>query len=573
MKRKRHNPKLIPTADLEWGGRLPIALVFPQKSALAYSSLGWQAVYQILRKNPSVVVEPVFWDPDQSRILRSDGRRGLDAFGLVAFSLTYEFDFLHLFRVLHAAGIEPEAYRRPSWPLVMAGGALAFLNPAPIIPSVDLFWVGEAEVGLAECIDELADVYVHNGSRSEALESVAAMPSVFVPGQSTLPIRRGVDVRVVENAGSLASPAVSCFTSPDAVFRDTLLLEVNRGCPHGCRFCAAGYMYRPHRQASMESLQEAVLREKPRKVGLVGTALTDWPDLRLFLEWLREQNVDVSLSSLRAEGLTEELLDTLRGLGTRTVTLALEGASPGLRRSMNKHLSEDSFLRTVGLLSAKGFNHLKVYLLVGWPGETNEDWQEFSLFLREMDRVRQGGLTGNPVGKVGRKRGLELITLGLGCLVPKPWTPLQWAPMAEEQTFKERIASVRRMAKTIPGMQVRSDSPWLARMQGLLARGDSRVHELIGLAAPRRGREQEVWSAALADWSGDPAWYLDRERGKDESFPWEAISLGVDREHLWREWENARARRQSPPCPSDYSSGQPKIACPNCRRCGLDRWL
>ncbi len=569
--RKRHDPNLIFRSESEWGGRLPVALVFPQKPVLAYSSLGWQVVYQILRDAPTVAVEPVFWDPDQGRILRSGGKRGLDAFGLVAFSLTYEFDFLHLFRVLFAAGIEPAASQRPSWPLVMAGGALTFLNPAPIMPSVDLLWVGEAEAGLAECVDVLAGTYLRNGSRDQALEGVAHLPGVFVPGLSEMPARRAVDTRVAENLGSLVAPAVSCFTSADAVFRDSLLLEVNRGCPHGCRFCAAGFMYRPHRQASMASLQHAVTREQPRKVGLVGTALTDWPPLLSFLEWLCDQNVDVSLSSLRAEGLTEELLDTLRGLGTRTVTLALEGASKGLRAAMNKHLREEVFLRTVERLAARGFNHLKIYLLTGWPGETDQDWLEFSQFLREMDAVRRAGR--------GRaKRGLDLITLGLGCLVPKPWTPLQWVPMAGEHALKERIAAVRRLAKSFSGVQVRADSPRLARLQGLLARGDERVHALIGLAAGRRDagrqdREPQAWFFALQDWSGDPAWYLDRERGKDEVFPWEVISLGVDRQHLWSEWEKVKTRRKTPPCPVEFTSGRMQSACADCRRCGLDKWL
>lgn len=543
-----------------------MALVFPQKPGLAYSSLGWQAVYHILRENPVVVVEPVFWDPDRSRILRSGGRRGLGVFGLVAFSLTYEFDFLHLFRVLLAAGIEPKASRRPSWPLVMAGGALAFLNPAPAVPSVDLFWVGEAEAGLAGCIAALAEVYMHNGDRRQALETVAGMPGVLVPGLSALPVRRAVDAPAGSDAASLPSPAVSEFISPDAVFRDTLLLEVNRGCPHGCRFCAAGYIYRPHRQASMGALQEAVIREKSRKVGLVGTALTDWPDLLPFLGWLRRQGLKASLSSLRAEGVSEELLHALRGLGTRTVTLALEGASRGLRRSMNKHLREESFLRTVELLAAMGFNRLKIYILVGWPGETDEDWAEFEKFLREVDAARRAG-------RAGSRRGLEVITLGLGCLVPKPWTPLQWAPMAGEEVFKDRIAAVRRMAKAVPGVAVRPDSPRLARLQGLLARGDVRVHDLIALAAVHRGREVEAWSKALGQWTEDPGWYLDRQRGKDEAFPWEMVDLGVARDFLWQEWENVWTRRTTPPCPQEFSSGTARIACPECRRCGMEAWL
>ncbi len=565
MKRGRRPPGSRAIPEQEWGGRLPIALVFPQKPALAYSSLGWQAVLELLRPRPALAVEPVFWDPDRQELVRPFGKRGLDAFGVVAFSLTYEFDYIHLFRILTASGIAPDAARRPSWPLVMAGGALAFMNPAPIAPSVDLFWVGEAEAGLADCLEVLAEAYVRNGSRDDALDLIAAMPGVYVPGKSTLPVHRAVHLHPA-NLGGLEAPVSSCFITPDAVFRDTLLLEVNRGCPHGCRFCAAGYVYRPPRLASLDALQEIVLRKRPRKVGLVGTALTDWPDLGRFLAWLGEQKVDVSLSSLRAEGLTEELLDILRALGTRTITLALEGAGRTLRDSMNKHVREEAFLRTVERLSRKGFNHLKIYLLLGWPGETDADWEEFGLFLREVDQARA---TGGGRGKTN----LKLITLGLGCLVPKPWTPLQWAAMADEQAFKDRISQVRKATKNMTGVQVRSDAPGLARIQGLLARGDERVHELIRLAAGLKGRELEVWTAALAQWPGDPAWYLDRERARDEIFPWEMIDPGLDREYLWREWEKVGTRRTSPPCPMDFAPDGLQAGCLKCRRCGLQKWL
>lgn len=566
MRRKRHEPRPILRAATEWGGRLPVALVFPQKPALAYSSLGWQAVYQRLLRKPSVAVEAVFWDPDQGAILRPGKGRPLDAFGVAAFSLTYEFDYLHVLRVLRAAGIPLAAAQRPSWPLVMAGGALCFLNPAPLAPSVDLFWVGEAEAGVDDCFETLAELYVQGGSREQALEAVAGLPGVLVPGRGAAPVARAVHLSAQTGGGSLPDPAVSCFTSPRAVFRDSLLLEVNRGCPHGCRFCAAGYMYRPHRQASPEMLREAVLRTRPRKVGLVGTALTDWPDLQPFLVWLRNQNIDVSLSSLRAEGLTDALLDTLRSMGIRTVTLALEGASEGLRDSMNKHLRPETFLHAVEQLAVRGFNHLKIYLLTGWPGESERDWQEFASFLRELDAARK-------VGKTKARDGLQVVTLGLGCLVPKPWTPLQWAAMAAERDLKDRIAFVRKMAKGFAGLRVRCDSPRMARLQGLLARGDEHVHALLSLAAATHGREGEVWAEVLGQWPGDPGWYLDRERGRDEAFPWEAISLGVDREYLWREWENVKARRTSPPCPTLAPREQGRLACAACRRCGLDAWL
>lgn len=562
MSRKRHGARLIPTPVQEWGGRLPVALVFPNKPALAYSSLGWQAVWRLLQPSKALAVEPVFWDPDRGTILQADRGRGLQCFGVVAFSLTYEFDFLHAVRILMAAGMAPRTDQRSTWPLVMAGGALAFLNPAPIAPSVDLFWIGEGEAGLIQCMEGLARDYVRGASKETALANAAGQAGVYVPQADQGTVRRVVDMAGAQGA-RLASPVVSSFTSQGAVFRDTLLLEVNRGCPHGCRFCAAGYIYRPHRQAAINDLRSLVLHHQPRKVGLVGTALTDWPDLCEFLQWLHARNVDVSLSSLRLDGLTDPLLDTMRQLGMRTVTLALEGASQRLRDSMNKHVQADGFLRCVEKLAVKGFNHLKVYLLTGWPGESDADWRECELLLAEMQQARFAAR--------GRGSGLELITLSMGCLVPKPWTPLQWSAMADEMLFRRRIADARKMARRMTGVQVRSDSPWLARIQGLLARGDAQVHDLIRGAAQSTGRNMDIWSEALQGWAGEAGWYLDRERDRGEEFPWEVISQGVRREYLWSEWEKARLARLTAPCQTGM--GTDRLGCESCDRCGLDGWL
>lgn len=532
------------------GGRLPTAIVVPGGEALAVSTLGWQAVYRLLAEEPLMAVERVFPDktghgPDGGEPVSREASHPLSSFPVLAFSVTYEEDYLLLARTLEASGVPPLAAERPDFPLVLAGGPPAFLNPAPIAPFVDLFWVGEANEDHLQLLLDLRDHIFAGGSKSDFLEAVKDRPGVYVPGSSTTPVRR-----VVSALGSaLPDPAWSCFVSPTATFKDTLLLEVNRGCPYGCRFCAAGYIYRPPRHADIDVMKDVVERTNPLKVGLVGTALTDWPDLLPFLKWLKERKTKFSLSSMRADGITEELLVFLRQCGIRTITLALEGASERLRNMASKKLDPDDFLKAVRLCARYGVNHLKSYIIVGWPGETDEDYDELADFMQRIIDIRA-----EEPG--GRKKSYMRMTLGASCLVPKPWTPFQWAPMASEEQLDRRLKQLRKIVKPYKGLTLTHDSPFQARLQGLLARGDERVAEFIMLAAKHGG-----WKKALKRWDGDPSVYLDRVRADDEPFPWECVDIGVRRSFMLREWHQAQKAVVTPGCPG--------IACGDCKRCGM----
>jgi radical SAM superfamily enzyme YgiQ (UPF0313 family) len=536
----------------EWGGRLPVALVFAQPPATALSTLGWQVVWRLLADRPELAVERFFWEGGEAEPRAYDSGRPLADFPVIAFSLNFEEELRGLIEVLDRAGIPARrAARGAGWPLVMAGGPLAFLNPAPAAPGVDLFWVGEAEAGLPELLGDLARAADAGASKAEALAALAGREGVFLPGHPGAPARRAVPAGA---PGLLEAPGRSCFVSPEAEFRDMFLLEINRGCPYGCRFCAAGYVYRPPRHAAVQELRAAVEQANPQKVGLVGTALTDWPELLPFLRWLAGRGTKFSLASLRADGLTDELLEFLRRTGTRSLTFALEGASRRLRRAANKNLDEDALLDAVRRVSALRFNHLKVYLIVGWPGETQADYDELGALLGRMaEAVRQG--------QGGRRQGVEHVTVSASCLVPKPWTPFQWAPMADEAALEWAMGQVRAMVKPLRGFRAMLERPGPARLQGLLARGDEAVFDLAELAA----RPGMGWRRALKAWEGDPGAYLDRERGRDEAFPWECIDIGVSRDYLWREWERyARARPSARCAPGN---------CAGCDACGMGGWL
>ncbi|MBF0481723.1 MAG: radical SAM protein [Desulfovibrionaceae bacterium] len=530
----------------EFGGRLPVALVFPGEASLALSTLGWQAVYRLLSGHPGLAVERFYVAPEATRLESEESGRDIGLFPVVAFSINFELDLLPLARALKIASLLLPERRRPAFPLVLGGGPLAFLNPAPLARALDLIFCGEAGKEFLELMLAVKEKIQSGADKPALLASVAARPGVYVPGQSPLPVRRVVTIGA---PGALPDPAASVFVSSRAQFADMFLIEANRGCPHACRFCAAGFVYRPPRQASLEQIKNAILEAAPRKIGLVGTALTDWPELPVLLAWLGERKIKYGLSSLRADGLTEKLLAILRRSGLRTVTLALEGASQRLRDAANKHLSEETFLRAVRLCAEHGVDHLKIYLIVGWPGETGADYDEFApLAARVAEVARLAG---------GGKKSIRHVTVAVSSLVPKPFTPLEFAPMATQAQLETAIERVQAAAAKIKGMRVTHDSPLAARVQGLISRGGEDAFELAALALENGGS----WRKALAAWAGDKT-FIDREFPEDRPFPWEVIDTGVSRAHLLREWRRYKERLATPACaPAD---------CAGCGACGMD---
>jgi radical SAM superfamily enzyme YgiQ (UPF0313 family) len=555
-RKRRRGPENRPGKSMpappDHGGRLPAALVVTGDEGMGLSALGWQAVYRLLADRPEIAVERFFLGKGFDAPVSADSQRDLGLFPLMAVSVSFEEDFLPFLRALTAAGVPSTRTERPDYPLVLVGGPIAFLNPAPLAPLADAFFVGEAEAGLVDFCLKLKTAVFDGVGKQDFLHSVKDMPGIYVPGLSRTPVRRVVDMSPGD-CGLLGTPASSCFTGPQAAFPDSLLLEVNRGCPHACRFCAAGFVYRPPRHASIASLQAIVEEAKPPKVGLVGTALTDWPDLLPFLRWLAARRTKFSLSSLRADGLSEELLSFLRECGIRTVTLALEGASERLRQAANKKLDAEVFLAAVERAARLGVNHLRVYLILGWPWEGPEDYDELEAFLGRILQARDQGQ--------GRKTSEFMrITLGASSLVPKPWTPMQWAPMASEKSLLAAQKRLKDMTKSLRGVALQVDAPFQARLQGVLSRGGEEAFELVQLAAAHGG-----WKKAMRLWADQAAQILDRQRDEHEVFPWEVIDTGVARASLWREWTRAARALSTPGCP--------KGGCDDCGLCGMDQWL
>jgi len=555
-----------------WGGRIPIALVYPNRYFVAMSNLGFQTVYRLFNRLDHVVCERFFLpEPEEIQAVASgsgplslESQRPLRDFRIVAFSVAFENDFPHLVHLLHRGNLSPDASRRHrNEPLVVAGGVAAFLNPEPIAPFVDLVLLGEAEPMLKAFISTWEEADAAGLSREEVLAFIATrVPGAYAPSlyqpeyhlDGTLaafaPILSSLPARVRAQSASLdrKEPAQTLVFSSHTEFAETMLVEVGRGCGRGCRFCAAGFVYRPVRFQRADRVVGSALKTQAAqgKVGLVSAAVSDHPEIEAICLELRRAGASLTLSSLRADSLTPALLGTLRESGLQTVALAPEAGSDRLRRVINKNLTEEQILDAVTAVADSGIPNVRLYFMIGLPTETEED---VAAIIQLVKGIKHRQLI------IGRGRGrLGTITVSVNSFVPKPATPFQWSPFCDLDLLKQRIKKLKRGLGSVANVRIHADVARWAYIQALLARGDRRLAPLLTAVVENGGN----WSQAMKRVNVNPEFYVYRERGKDELFPWDFIDHGVGRGYLWEEWEKALAGKVTPACDPEH-----------CCRCGV----
>jgi radical SAM superfamily enzyme YgiQ (UPF0313 family) len=324
-------------------------------------------------------------------------------------------------------------------------------------------------------------------------------------------------------------PTQSTLFTPDTEFKEMALVEVNRGCPRGCRFCAACFVYHPFRNRSLsvlESISKEVLL-KEHRVGLTGTAVSDHPQLLPLCQNILSQQGGISLSSLRVDAVTPSLIQCLREGEERTVAIAPEAGSERLRRMLKKGYTEEAILKSIDTLVQNGLSQIKCYFLIGLPSETDEDVKAILLLAK---RIRHQILSSL---KDQKKRWR--LTLSVNPFIPKPATPFQWVPLEEVAELKKKLSMIQKGVRGERGMEMIFDLPKWAYIQALLSRGDRRVGKIL-IAAHRR---QGNWNQALRETSINPDFYVYRERDLDEIFPWDFIDHGIPKERLKEEYLTA----------------------------------
>ncbi|MBV5316792.1 MAG: radical SAM protein [Desulfobulbaceae bacterium] len=565
------------TVRKKWKGRIPVALLYPNAYSVAVSNLGFQLVYSLLNQREDVVCERFVYPDDQQALRSLESSRPLTDFPLVFGSISFEHDYPRLAAMLAVGRIEPFAAARSQVvrrgdPLVVLGGVGVFMNPEPLAGFADLMVIGEAEPLLDPLIEMLSG-YATTGRDALLQQIGSTLPGCYVPSGYTfsyaetgeverIEVATGLPRRIVKVIAPVMEQAAhSTLLSPEAEL-GMYMVELGRGCSRGCRFCAAGFIYRPPRLWSGDAILKGLADrpEKINRIGLLGMEMAAEDTIDQIALYLKEHQCALSFSSLRADRITEQTLTLLAASQLKSVAIAADGCSERLRRLINKGLSEEDLLSAAVRLVAAGIFHLKLYVMIGLPTETNEDLDELVRLVEQLQ---------TRILPVGRARGrVSELTLSINCFVPKPWTPFQYCSFgglspqqAQEPSsapalmaLKDKIKYLRKILGAKANLRLKFDHPEQALQQAVYSRADRRIGPaLLDIGSGRFSFKQALQRHRINPWQ-----VAIRPRDQNERMCWEVVDHGIRSGYLWEEFEKAKGGVSTRPC-------DPAV----CRRCGV----
>ena len=543
-----------------------VAIVYPNTYFVGMSNLGLHIIYEEINLHPSSVCERIFlpekkeldaYDKTKTPLMSVEMQRPMHQFDVVAFDVTFEMDYFHIPLMLRYGRVPVMSEDRTGFdPIVIAGGPCATFNPEPFADFIDAFIIGEGEGIVTAVLERIRKGREHGESRDETISALAQIDGVYVPVLYTpqyddnkrfvgYDIAEGAPKTIRRHFEPLTSGGETVIATNFTEFGAMYIIEVARGCGRHCRFCMAGYCFRVPRVRPLDILKEGVDRAEKlgKKVGLMGAAISDYPEVDELVTYIRSKDMRYSCASLRADSLTQAVVDGLADSGQKTITIAPETGSERLRRVINKGISEEN-LRTAAQLSAKsGIQHMRLYIMIGLPTETDEDIDAI-IGLAERTQAHMA-----EVGCKGR------LTLSINPFIPKPFTPFQWMAMDHQKSVEKKLQYIKKSLQKNRRIEVLVESPKEAYIQGVLARGDRRLGKVLAACALDRGSKSFKSEMKKAGLDMDDCNY--RERKFENYLPWSHLDMGLRNGYLEQEWQRAVDEAYTPPCME------------GCKRCGV----
>ena len=557
------------------------AFCFPDVYEVGMSHLGTRILYHTINERKNTYCERVFapW-PDMETLMRKsdiklftlETKTPLDQFDMLGFTLQYEMSYTNILNMLDMSGITIRASERgEDEPIIMAGGPCAY-NPEPLYDIVDFFEIGEGE----EMMDDVLEVYAKhkaNGkvNKKEFLREISHIGGIYVPSLYDVSYNEDgtireftpkyedvpakVKKRIVNNFDKVSFPDEMIVPYTDIV-HDRVVLETARGCTNGCRFCQAGMIYRPVREKTtntlIEQARKALKATGYDEVSLASLSICDYSNIQNLISSLvlehEADKVGIALPSIRVDAFSVDLIKEIQKVRKTGLTFAPEAGSQRMRDIINKGLTEERILEAAKSAFESGWSTIKLYFILGLPYETTEDAAGIGELAEKMADVYFG------IPKDVRNKGLK-ITVSTSILVPKPFTPFQWAPMARPEIVDERIKAVRGAIKS-RSIVYNYHEQATSFMEAVFARGDRRTCDVLIKAFEKGAKfdgwseyfNMEIWNEAMEECNLDSEFYVYREREYDEILPWDFIDIGVNRKYMERENEKAKKAELTKNC-------------------------